>query len=751
MRRLPHLTMVTVLIAALLPHSAVAATAGFIVPVIESLDAGTAYPGESIQIRGHGFGLPLNGASVLVDGAPFPAADTYWSDSLVIFDLPFRPGPAVSLQIRNSSLIPSNMVSVEVAHPTRVFFIRPEPDAVLSSGPVRIQVAPEFDDGTVTQVTFSYRRVGEAFWTTIATDTDGATIHPSTVGWIGAGDGWSASWNPVGAPEGDYELRAVAIDRFGATMTGISPVLVDPTPLAPRIDDVTSILTGSKVEPDHALVLEGELTDEEIEELLLKWHPIHWHNERVLVPVDQDTLRIKDRNGNDVSFMACGPAAAASCLKWFADRFPELDQPIDELARKLAKAAGTNSKGTRDDRLAAAIRKVLVDKGVDTTGWSVTVKDDPTHLFGDMINEFAREKCDVIPLIQQKSTVDVNGDQVVDSTDVVGHFVTLSSRGTRAIDGIVGTFPNEIHVMGRETYVDFMNPATGQKEVRLLDDTKFPPVLKGFEVNDDVKDSAWIASAIVVCPPATGPVPNVVGDQILAQMPIPGPGRYSFSIPPGSLTDGDSFLGLFGRTANGTEDGSWRLALVGGYSHVAFSASPVSGPAPLTVSFLNQSAPTDSVVAWSWDFQADGFPDATGPNATFTYGTPGIYSVELQAEHPHGVDLHRAHQLVVVTGSTSAEGSHAPPAGLALAGRTPFRGSIAMSATLARGGLLRVQIFDPLGRRVRTLADGRRAAGKHDLVWDGRNDAGADCPSGVYLVRMVSPDGAFQRRLVRIR
>jgi flagellar hook assembly protein FlgD len=33
-------------------------------------------------------------------------------------------------------------------------------------------------------------------------------------------------------------------------------------------------------------------------------------------------------------------------------------------------------------------------------------------------------------------------------------------------------------------------------------------------------------------------------------------------------------------------------------------------------------------------------------------------------------------------------------------------------------------VYDVLGRRVRTLVDARMKAGDHDVVWDGRDDAG---------------------------
>jgi hypothetical protein len=49
-----------------------------------------------------------------------------------------------------------------------------------------------------------------------------------------------------------------------------------------------------------------------------------------------------------------------------------------------------------------------------------------------------------------------------------------------------------------------------------------------------------------------------------------------------------------------------------------------------------------------------------------------------------------------------------------------------------------LEVFDPAGRRVRILAQGDQEAGLHELNWDGRDSAGREVPSGLYLVRLRS-------------
>jgi len=47
-----------------------------------------------------------------------------------------------------------------------------------------------------------------------------------------------------------------------------------------------------------------------------------------------------------------------------------------------------------------------------------------------------------------------------------------------------------------------------------------------------------------------------------------------------------------------------------------------------------------------------------------------------------------------------------------------------------------IDIYDILGRKVRNLIDERREVGIHRVIWDGRDDLGAELPSGVYFARI---------------
>ncbi len=76
----------------------------------------------------------------------------------------------------------------------------------------------------------------------------------------------------------------------------------------------------------------------------------------------------------------------------------------------------------------------------------------------------------------------------------------------------------------------------------------------------------------------------------------------------------------------------------------------------------------------------------------------------------------------------------------------PTSGSAALSFTLGAAADVAVEVFDVLGRRVATLADGPRPAGAHEVAWDGRALA-----SGVYHVRLRAGDVVVARTLTLAR
>jgi hypothetical protein len=80
----------------------------------------------------------------------------------------------------------------------------------------------------------------------------------------------------------------------------------------------------------------------------------------------------------------------------------------------------------------------------------------------------------------------------------------------------------------------------------------------------------------------------------------------------------------------------------------------------------------------------------------------------------------------------------------------PFHGLAAIRYGLARAGVAQLELYDLMGRRVRTLASGVHSAGMHASVWDGRDEGGDPVRAGVYFVRLVTSERTFHARIVAL-
>ena len=137
-------------------------------------------------------------------------------------------------------------------------------------------------------------------------------------------------------------------------------------------------------------------------------------------------------------------------------------------------------------------------------------------------------------------------------------------------------------------------------------------------------------------------------------------------------------------------------------------------------------------------------------------GAPGPWSARL-ALLGHGRE--RAVRLRVVAGTpeyvASAEDgtvTAVPPARLVLEQNAPnpFNATTRLRFGLPHAGRAQLDVFDVRGRLVVRLWDGRREAGWHSILWNGRDDTGHAVASGVYIARLRTDEGSVTRRLVAI-
>jgi hypothetical protein len=81
----------------------------------------------------------------------------------------------------------------------------------------------------------------------------------------------------------------------------------------------------------------------------------------------------------------------------------------------------------------------------------------------------------------------------------------------------------------------------------------------------------------------------------------------------------------------------------------------------------------------------------------------------------------------------------------------PFNPETNIEFSLPKEQDVSVSVFNLLGQQVRTLVNSRMAAGNHTVRWDGKNDNGANVPSGIYFYKMYTPEFSKTNKMVMVR
>ena len=81
----------------------------------------------------------------------------------------------------------------------------------------------------------------------------------------------------------------------------------------------------------------------------------------------------------------------------------------------------------------------------------------------------------------------------------------------------------------------------------------------------------------------------------------------------------------------------------------------------------------------------------------------------------------------------------------------PFNPTTTIEYALPTAGNVRIEIFDMLGRHIRTLVNLYQPMGQHFTSWDGMDDSNRPVAAGIYLYKMVAGDFVVMKKLVYVR
>lgn len=81
----------------------------------------------------------------------------------------------------------------------------------------------------------------------------------------------------------------------------------------------------------------------------------------------------------------------------------------------------------------------------------------------------------------------------------------------------------------------------------------------------------------------------------------------------------------------------------------------------------------------------------------------------------------------------------------------PFNANITIEFILLDRNDISVEIFDVMGRKVRTLINRNLLSGKHSLNWNGKTDSGAATGSGIYFVRINLNGSLINNKIIQLK
>lgn len=249
----------------------------------------------------------------------------------------------------------------------------------------------------------------------------------------------------------------------------------------------------------------------------------------------------------------------------------------------------------------------------------------------------------------------------------------------------------------------------------------------------------------------------------LASVPASGDSAYQYVAPTLCDSNGTAFCQTtFLLRANTTSP----FAYFDAPMDSGYSVDNIAPPAPQMI--LATRVAGGNQLQWSANSAPDfaGFRIHRGASPAFTPGPENlVHSTPNTSWLDAAPAANQSFYKVValdVNGNASAPASStvtldvetalAGPTGLRRVAPNPTSGGSRVTFEIAGDeSEVSLSVHDAAGRLVRRLASGRFGAGRHDVAWDGRSDAGERVAPGIYHVRFVAAGREEVRKLAVMR
>ena len=188
----------------------------------------------------------------------------------------------------------------------------------------------------------------------------------------------------------------------------------------------------------------------------------------------------------------------------------------------------------------------------------------------------------------------------------------------------------------------------------------------------------------------------------------------------------------------------------------AFDERPAPPPAPGTADriyldggmpLLGSEVPSCDAMEWTGTVEI-----AKAKPLAWTLSGVGDATIEIDGRV---IDMREEAFVEIGSGAHAFKVSYkrAVPEKLALCGNrpNPFNATTAIVFDLPQDAMIKLEIYDINGHKIRSLVDGELAAGSHIQVWEGIDESGRSMASGVYFAVLKTDGKSLQHKILLIK
>jgi flagellar hook assembly protein FlgD len=81
----------------------------------------------------------------------------------------------------------------------------------------------------------------------------------------------------------------------------------------------------------------------------------------------------------------------------------------------------------------------------------------------------------------------------------------------------------------------------------------------------------------------------------------------------------------------------------------------------------------------------------------------------------------------------------------------PFNPTTTIRYSLDEQGMMSLDIYNIKGQLVKSLYHGNAEAGSHSVIWNGRDNSGKACASGVYFYKLRTSKTSLVRKMLLMK